>query len=416
MSFQAESERPHSRHIIVTLIHGTYGRGFFPGKRWGIWPLQKPIWSESGSSFQTILSYELEVKGFIYELRTFNWPGDNSVKVRDIAAQKLARELDSQARADPKAKQVVIAHSHGGNIALTAALHHRKTQNELFIITLATPFLDFVKVSSEVFDKNRGYRTLNLRLFSWLFAYFLSWLLGTIVLPALGLQELLHGTSFIPWFVLIGIGSVVSILWDQMCLYFDLALQRSLQHVDSPASAHTAVRLLVLRGPDDEAALLLVAGSIQFLLASRVYRVALFLSIVLPSSYLAGIWIMPNIFSVEDPVEFLLNKLFLRLAVVVLAFLALAAVGRFVFGREFLLGGTEYEVNSNSAPDFVGDITIATLHGRSGIVATGYRIYGKPAYAWELDVVKRPTYRLRHSLYEHENCVKSIVAWLDQRC
>jgi alpha-beta hydrolase superfamily lysophospholipase len=45
----------------------------------------------------------------------------------------------------PSSTQVVIAHSHGGNVALRALDQLGVTRNEIFIATIATPFVEILR-------------------------------------------------------------------------------------------------------------------------------------------------------------------------------------------------------------------------------------------------------------------------------
>src|SRR5262249_40368123 len=79
------------------------------------------------------------------------WSGANSVFERDQTAHLLAKHLSAEHSEHPQATQLVIAHSHGGNIALRALHHLQKLdvhQSEgasapaPFFVTLATPFIE----------------------------------------------------------------------------------------------------------------------------------------------------------------------------------------------------------------------------------------------------------------------------------
>lgn len=73
----------------------------------------------------------------------FRWSGRNLHEARRVATTKLRNRLESQLRASPKPIQVVIAHSHAGNIALKALGPAPALCKNVLVITLATPFLRF---------------------------------------------------------------------------------------------------------------------------------------------------------------------------------------------------------------------------------------------------------------------------------
>jgi hypothetical protein len=60
------------------------------------------------------------------------------------AAVRLAEQIQGQIKENPGARQWVVAHSHGGNIALHAIRHLRKSCADaprISTVTLATPFI-----------------------------------------------------------------------------------------------------------------------------------------------------------------------------------------------------------------------------------------------------------------------------------
>src|SRR5215468_3962074 len=127
--------------LFITLVHGTWGRGFFPRRQRQDRP---PFWFEERSPFLAHLSAEL---GDIpQKIKPLLWSGANSIFVRDKTAYVLAEHLSAEHAEHPQATQLVIAHSHGGNIALRALNHlqkheEAKSSNPL-VVTLAAPFIE----------------------------------------------------------------------------------------------------------------------------------------------------------------------------------------------------------------------------------------------------------------------------------
>jgi pimeloyl-ACP methyl ester carboxylesterase len=105
--------------ISIVLVHGTWPRGWFPvlSRLWN-----RPCWFERGSSVISSIETSLFERQLLgkTEIRSFPWSGNNSFIARDKAAAALAAELLKQNEDFPKSRQVIIAHSHGGNVALRA--------------------------------------------------------------------------------------------------------------------------------------------------------------------------------------------------------------------------------------------------------------------------------------------------------
>ena len=107
-----------SRCTIV-LVHGTWGRGFFPkSQEASLCPPNKRWWFEEGSQFRTRLDKALKGASLDCRIRKFLWSGANSVQARDCAARELSDQLTRDLK-NPHAKAVIIAHSHGGNVRTT---------------------------------------------------------------------------------------------------------------------------------------------------------------------------------------------------------------------------------------------------------------------------------------------------------
>src|SRR5262245_6782644 len=129
---------------MITLVHGTWPRGFkhkcrnIMRRLVGLEP--EPLWFESGSRFRKELERSLRDASLDCEIRRLCWGGANSVVARDEGAQKLARVLKDDLK-PIDATPIVIAHSHGGNVALRAMTHLEADASRVRIVTLATPFL-----------------------------------------------------------------------------------------------------------------------------------------------------------------------------------------------------------------------------------------------------------------------------------
>jgi hypothetical protein len=109
---------------VVTMVHGTFARD--------------APWTRPDSA----LSRALLDAGC--QVTRFEWSGRNSHRARSHAARQLAEHLDRQIAGNPHARQWVIAHSHGGNVALHAARHvrgSRRSTARVKTVALGTPFI-----------------------------------------------------------------------------------------------------------------------------------------------------------------------------------------------------------------------------------------------------------------------------------
>lgn len=153
---QAAGIRPDwAPPVVVHLVHGTWPSGFFgqslqflrrfvPGRR----RYRKWLWFEAGSEFWMDLATRVTCR---CEFMPFVWSGANSLQARLAAAQRLRDEIAhvrNLSYVEPC--QLLVAHSHGGNIAIWAATerftswgqeHHRSPSDCYGVATMGTPFL-----------------------------------------------------------------------------------------------------------------------------------------------------------------------------------------------------------------------------------------------------------------------------------
>jgi hypothetical protein len=106
---------------VVVLVHGTFARGTK-------WPL---IEAEARRELAEPVRVEY-----------FEWTGKNRVDDRRRATRDLQTQLDEWYRRFPKAAFYVVAHSHGGNVALRALSADHDSGRVRALICLSTPFLD----------------------------------------------------------------------------------------------------------------------------------------------------------------------------------------------------------------------------------------------------------------------------------
>ena len=123
--------RPDEVQRVVTLVHGTWPRGWFN--------LDAAVgWYDSKSLFCEALCSEGQPPTLVHR---FKWSGANSVSARSDAAKELRNELTKTIEEHQTATHWIVAHSHGGDVALRA-LRDKSAANHLSgLVCLSTPFL-----------------------------------------------------------------------------------------------------------------------------------------------------------------------------------------------------------------------------------------------------------------------------------
>ena len=108
--------------IKVTLVHGTFAR--------------KAKWIREGSP----MTNALDAAGIGHQ--EFVWSGGNSHRARIKAAEELSGRLRCEREHEPGVRQAVVAHSHGGNVAIHAVWRLLQVRDgSIPVVALATPFL-----------------------------------------------------------------------------------------------------------------------------------------------------------------------------------------------------------------------------------------------------------------------------------
>ncbi len=119
------------RHVRVFLVHGTWGAG--------------ADWKNIGSPFRASLKEALTRPGREVDFDSISWGARNSGAQRAQVAESLIDKLATAERTDEgKWEYLVVAHSHGGNIATHAVrerLRNSPNQPILGVVCLNTPFL-----------------------------------------------------------------------------------------------------------------------------------------------------------------------------------------------------------------------------------------------------------------------------------
>jgi hypothetical protein len=108
---------------VFTLVHGTF--------------VPNATWISADSVFSQTLKKKLPFPAIV---KPFRWSGWNTATARSRAAASLCQHLNKVAEENPGARQYVVAHSHGGNIALEATSLSGVARIE-GLVTLSTPFI-----------------------------------------------------------------------------------------------------------------------------------------------------------------------------------------------------------------------------------------------------------------------------------
>lgn len=410
MATNPEPPEPAKRLLHIYLVHGTWGRGFRPGKSLLGRPRRHPIWSEPGGYFHDDLKEALNAHGFKTVISPINWSGSNSVLERDREATAFAKRLDDDAARDAGCAQLVIAHSHGGNIALEAARRYRQATTELHIVTLATPFIDlwtamkvrdgdrYTEEYGRAFYKRAALSKTRRGMASLTATCGLLWAgIKVGLVPPLG--ELLANPPIIDIMAFPLVYLLVTLFLSGTGTTEDDLMR--VPRLDAPlVPGISQCHILVLRGTDDEAGLALAGGAIQALLGAGVSRAANG-ALAVASLFITALVMLPNGWRVAA-----LVSIVVAVALFLLGSL-LEAIGRAAAGREFLLMGGLLGISVNSVPDVDGDVTVRTLAGSPSIGAV--RDATGAVREWNIRV---RDYRFKHGLYAHRDCIPTIIAWL----
>jgi hypothetical protein len=152
--------------VVVHAVHGTWPYGLRAQvlRRRPATDSDDIPWFLAGSSFHSEL---VGLSGRTIEWVPFEWSGANSFARRHAAAMALSVHCSEWFSRLPESEHIVIAHSHGGSVAISAA-RNLDAQGEgrlTKIITMATPFAQ-TRIS-DLDDRQLLARYLALR-FGWI--------------------------------------------------------------------------------------------------------------------------------------------------------------------------------------------------------------------------------------------------------
>jgi hypothetical protein len=247
---------------IITLVHGTWGRGKLTLDR----PRKSgPRWFEDKSDFRNRLEQNLkDAKVPNFQIESFLWSGANSILERNEAARGLAQRLADQREPKRPIKQIIVAHSHGGNIALRAVELFEGSRDNLFVATMATPFLEIfapqiwdVSVERKFFAVSLGVTIVLILLL--LFPFEVA---AMAITPAMLLA-----------FSLVLVGDEIERRRREQEAP-DANVDQLADATSRQSLKQNGVELLVLRGIDDEASLTIAAGAIGARFSNVIARLA----------------------------------------------------------------------------------------------------------------------------------------------
>jgi hypothetical protein len=362
-----------------------------------------PFWFEEGSHFLARLSAEL--RDIPHKITPRLWSGANSIFVRDKTAHVLAEHLATEHAAHPQATQLVIAHSHGGNIALHALYHLHQSHGSLLceadratplVVTLATPFI-------EVQHADLGRVPTLIRLGVLLAVWTPLWILTKALFPMKESDVAALGLSDVPALGLVSnvtafIGLVVILIlvgFSWRYWFSERANLKRKNHVEGLRAATRlgeivsaqAQRLLIIRAIDDEASLGLAFGTIVNYVVTRAITYVRW-TLLAPMSLLLML-ILIHVFRIPFLEELWYEDAFyVGCSALLLIMFGLLSAARSAHGYELARSPMELQINTQSAPD---------ARGLSQIVTLVRRTYVKS---------------LRHGIYDHEDCAKTISDWV----
>jgi hypothetical protein len=225
--------------VIVHLIHGT----FAPDAEW----------TQEHAALATELN---ALFGSNIWVMPASWSGDNAFDARNMASAKLRDAIQFLQRYFPNSKQLLIAHSHGGNVALYALQDLAPGHNVTGCACLATPFIHARLRDNDLYTADHLAKSVSaiLAIIPLLFRAF--WHISYLKELAM-MACLLIGARLI--------GMFLNVLLKE----FEPEAKHLVENMQ--AVSPKGVHLLLLRKTGDEAAMALSTGQFISFLTSNVY-------------------------------------------------------------------------------------------------------------------------------------------------
>ena len=215
---------PENPDVVITLVHGTWGR-------------HTPWTNVTSPLCRALLDL-----GDRVALVPFGWSGRNRAEARSRASEQLRVRLAELVARYPGASHYVIAHSHGGNIALYALRDWHLSDRIAGIVCLSTPFLCLRRRALGPITSRSLAASLVVG----------PWLLAGTLLPRLGMTE---DTAILVSLPVVGVAAWAVLRWSKV------ATERLLASLALPNQPPAPT--LILRAQGDEAGAAL--ASVHFL-------------------------------------------------------------------------------------------------------------------------------------------------------
>lgn len=256
----------HSRIILVTLVHGTFARG--------------TAWTQEGSRLRRQIAEGIPDHAGEVVFDTFEWSGHNTHKARVKAGYELAAHIQQLRKSFPYTRHFIVAHSHGGNIALLAHKHLPLDWHALGVATLGTPFV-YARLQDDMVGKSLDQLMDEAAQHSDNISGIFGWVVG--IASAITADGLLENTSFDEFYWAIGSGVAAGLFASVLFSYLFPYVARAWHWLGgrrAAAKLANAVRfepmpnthVLSFIYPGDEARLLLDTLEITTALPSRAIR------------------------------------------------------------------------------------------------------------------------------------------------
>lgn len=349
----------------------------------------EPEWYESNSQFIRSLKSELGEQFEINDPVLLDWSGDNSLISRSNASKELAAVISEIQNRENEENILVIAHSHGGNIAVDAMYEIEGAAN-VKIVCMGSPFMKIFYNPNNIYNKFWPAILFPICISAPIFInenYALFFMGESFIAPVKSIYEaywlfiMLLCSIFILFclflfFLFFGYAfgergrpnlSLKAALTDQISKKaqsgseFSIAWGKSCNHGSNEISKTTNSlrdsQLLSFRQPYDEASLAIAVGT-----AATVFSEQLGVGLVI-LTLLLGLVLgaIEFFFSEAFHLWFWSTTLFLVSAIMGTMVLALVLLSRRVFGLPLLYPELNYEIDMSSHPDIPCEKCYVTL-------------------------------------------------------
>ncbi|WP_433622942.1 hypothetical protein [Nocardia sp. CA-120079] len=411
--------------VKLTLVHGTWPRGIFPST-FQSRRRTAPRWFEPSSAFAERLISALRRADVHATLSQVEWTGENSLDARESAARELAELLNQQRTGSRFAPRVIIAHSHGGNVALRAvqiAADLGADCSNIAIVTISTPFISIRANRFIGYDSSVGELVLSAALVTELSTHF------PINISTWWAHIMIWAVEVLVTFLVLVVAESTLFGLHPVEPETNWRLRKYIEFY-----RHSAVRgvpLLVIRGANDEAALTIASAAtgerLTRFMANAATRTATVIGLKgfvslgpILAMAIASTMAAAHRQSIVD--SFLTTELLSSLWRIVLTVIvalyairiisgALSGLFRTIFGRELFNTSFLLEASAESAPDTSDCATVVTFpdpEAKEHLYYFADSDEEREAEKAELHAARR----MRHGLYNHPQVAETIAEWI----